>query len=84
MEFRLQAPFEPAGDQPQAIRELVEGQPATRVMHHGCRNRQTCVPWRLVTGLVSRAAGSLVVVLESPDGLRVHWVQAFSPKHRPI
>jgi excinuclease ABC subunit B len=25
MEFRLQAPFEPAGDQPQAIRELVEG-----------------------------------------------------------
>ncbi len=24
MEFRLQAPFEPAGDQPQAIRELVE------------------------------------------------------------
>jgi excinuclease ABC subunit B len=25
MEFRLQAPFEPAGDQPQAIRQLVEG-----------------------------------------------------------
>jgi excinuclease ABC subunit B len=25
MKFRLQAPFEPAGDQPQAIRELVEG-----------------------------------------------------------
>src|SRR6188474_3243597 len=25
MEFRLQAPFEPAGDQPQAIKELVEG-----------------------------------------------------------
>jgi excinuclease ABC subunit B len=25
VEFRLQAPFEPAGDQPQAIRELVEG-----------------------------------------------------------
>lgn len=25
MEFRLQAPFEPAGDQPQAIRELVDG-----------------------------------------------------------
>jgi excinuclease ABC subunit B len=25
MDFRLQAPFEPAGDQPQAIRELVEG-----------------------------------------------------------
>jgi excinuclease ABC subunit B len=25
MNFRLQAPFEPAGDQPQAIRELVEG-----------------------------------------------------------
>ncbi len=25
MTFRLQAPFEPAGDQPQAIRELVEG-----------------------------------------------------------
>ncbi len=25
MEFRLQAPFEPAGDQPQAIKELVDG-----------------------------------------------------------
>jgi excinuclease ABC subunit B len=25
VDFRLQAPFEPAGDQPQAIRELVEG-----------------------------------------------------------
>jgi len=25
MEFKLQAPFEPAGDQPQAIRELLEG-----------------------------------------------------------
>ena len=25
MEFQLQAPFEPAGDQPQAIRELLEG-----------------------------------------------------------
>jgi excinuclease ABC subunit B len=25
MQFRLEAPFEPAGDQPQAIRELVEG-----------------------------------------------------------
>ncbi len=25
MEFRLQAPFEPSGDQPQAIRELVDG-----------------------------------------------------------
>ncbi|HEX3602291.1 MAG TPA: excinuclease ABC subunit UvrB [Lacipirellulaceae bacterium] len=25
MEFKLQAPFEPAGDQPQAIRELVDG-----------------------------------------------------------
>ena len=25
MEFKLQAPFEPAGDQPQAIQELVEG-----------------------------------------------------------
>ncbi|HEY3392090.1 MAG TPA: excinuclease ABC subunit UvrB [Lacipirellulaceae bacterium] len=25
MKFRLQAPFDPAGDQPQAIRELVEG-----------------------------------------------------------
>ena len=25
MDFQLQAPFEPAGDQPQAIRELVEG-----------------------------------------------------------
>jgi excinuclease ABC subunit B len=30
MEFRLQAPFEPAGDQPQAIRELVEGLRAGR------------------------------------------------------
>src|ERR1700716_419460 len=25
MQFQLQAPFEPAGDQPQAIRELLEG-----------------------------------------------------------
>ena len=25
MELRLQAPFEPAGDQPEAIRALVEG-----------------------------------------------------------
>src|SRR3972149_240002 len=25
MEFRLQAPFEPAGDQPEAIQQLVEG-----------------------------------------------------------
>src|SRR3970040_949363 len=25
MEFKLQAPFEPAGDQPEAIRQLVEG-----------------------------------------------------------
>jgi excinuclease ABC subunit B len=30
MEFRLQAPFEPAGDQPEAIRELVEGLRAGR------------------------------------------------------
>src|ERR1700733_9915992 len=30
MDFRLQAPFEPAGDQPQAIRELVEGLRAGR------------------------------------------------------
>jgi len=30
VEFRLQAPFEPAGDQPQAIRELVEGLRAGR------------------------------------------------------
>ena len=25
MQFRLQVPFDPAGDQPQAIRELVDG-----------------------------------------------------------
>jgi excinuclease ABC subunit B len=30
MQFRLQAPFEPAGDQPQAIRELVDGLRAGR------------------------------------------------------
>ena len=30
MEFKLQAPFEPAGDQPEAIRELVEGLRAGR------------------------------------------------------
>jgi excinuclease ABC subunit B len=30
VEFRLHAPFEPAGDQPQAIRELVEGLRAGR------------------------------------------------------
>jgi excinuclease ABC subunit B len=30
MKFQLQAPFEPAGDQPQAIKELVEGLRAGR------------------------------------------------------
>src|SRR6188472_1430328 len=30
MQFRLQAPFEPAGDQPQAIQELVDGLSAGR------------------------------------------------------
>ncbi|MCI0492858.1 MAG: excinuclease ABC subunit UvrB [Planctomycetes bacterium] len=33
MEFRLQAPFEPAGDQPEAIRALVEG------LRSGCREQ---------------------------------------------
>ncbi|HEX9616480.1 MAG TPA: excinuclease ABC subunit UvrB [Anaerolineales bacterium] len=33
MEFKLQAPFKPTGDQPEAIRQLVEG------LKRGCRNQ---------------------------------------------
>jgi excinuclease ABC subunit B len=33
MEFKLQAPFKPTGDQPEAIRQLIEG------LKRGCRNQ---------------------------------------------